>query len=85
MVSKGTIFFFDKQIFRVRVYIKEIQARARVGLCVWRYWVVVSVVGFLLWYFFVLVTCGFAGCCVPGADFSQKKVVKTFGSYGEGL
>lgn len=48
MVSKGTIFFFDKQIFRVRVYIKEIQVCARAGLCVWWYWAVVSVVEFLL-------------------------------------
>ncbi len=86
MVSKGTIFFFDKQIFRVRVYIKEIQARARAGLCTWWYWVVMCVVEFLvLLIFFVVVTCGFAGCCVPGVDFSQKKVAKTFGSYGEGL
>ncbi|WP_290450212.1 hypothetical protein [uncultured Muribaculum sp.] len=73
MVSKGTIFFFDKQIFRVRVYIKEIQARARAGLCTWRYWVVMCVVEFLvLLIFFVVVTFGFAGCCAPGIGFSQK-------------
>ena len=40
---------------------------------------------FALLIFFVVVTCGFAGRCVPGADFPQKKVVKTFGSYGECL
>ena len=56
MVSKGTIFFFDKQIFRVRVYIKEIQARARAGLCTWRYWVVMCVVEFLVLLIF------FCGC-----------------------
>ena len=65
--------FFDKQIFRVRVYIKEIQARARAGLCTWRYWVVMCVVEFLvLLIFFVVVTFGFAGCCAPGIGFSQK-------------
>ncbi|WP_289857198.1 hypothetical protein, partial [uncultured Muribaculum sp.] len=86
MVSKGTIFFFDKQIFRVRVYIKEIQARARAGLCMWWYWAVMYVVIFFCFVNF------FCGCNLwvcrvlcAGYRFFSKKVAKTFGSYGEGL